>query len=107
MAAQERAELEQRASQIEEKASDAAFVASKPVEITRVQGQVTRNDWEITKINEWAVIKARPDLVRKIEFDTRQIKDELKRGVKIPGIEAREIYKADVRAGKLQGVIEA
>lgn len=106
-AAQERAKLEAQTAAIEEKAQDAAYVAAKPVEITKVQGQRTTVDWEITKINEWALMKARPDLVRKIDFDMRAIKDELKRGVKLAGVEAREIYKADVRAGKMADVIEA
>jgi hypothetical protein len=104
--ARQRAELEQRTSQIEEKASDAAFVAARPVEITRVAGQVTRGVWEITKINDWALIKARPDLVSKIEWDTRALKAELARGVKLPGVEAREIFKADVRAGRMQEAID-
>lgn len=91
---------------IEEKAGDAAYCAGKPIEITRVAGQRTAHDWEITSINEWALAKARPDLVRKIEFDTRAIKAELSRGVKLSGVEAREIYKADVRVPQTRQAIE-
>jgi len=82
---------------IEEKAGDAAYVASRPVEITKVYGQRTTCDWEITNINDWALAKARPDLVSKINFDMRALKDELKRGVKLPGVEAREVYTAGVK----------
>lgn len=82
---------------IEEKAGDAAYVAARPIEITKVYGQRTTCDWEITKINDWALAKARPDLVRKIEFDLRALKDELKRGVNLPGVEAREVYTAGVK----------
>lgn len=95
-----------QAAAIEERAGDAAYVAGRPVEITKVAGQRTVNDWEITKINEWQLLKARPDLVRKIEFDMRAIKDELKRGVKLAGVEAREIYKADVRVARERPAIE-
>lgn len=105
--AQERAKLEQQTAQIEEKAQDAAYVAAKPPEITRVAGQMTTVDYEITKINDWALMKARPDLVRKIEFDMRAIKEELKRGVKLAGVEAKEVHKAGVRAGRLPDAIEA
>lgn len=85
---------------IEEKAGDAAYCASRPVEITKVAGQRQTSDWEITKINDWALAKGRPDLVRKIEFDLRAVKDELKRGVTLPGVEAREVFKSDVRVGR-------
>ena len=85
---------------VEEKAGDAAYCAAKPVEITKVAGQRMTSDFEITKINEWALMKARPDLVREIKFDLRAMKDELKRGVKLPGVEAKEVFKSDVRVGK-------
>lgn len=91
---------------IQEKAADAAYCAAKPVEITKVAGQRTTCDWEITKINEWALLKARPDLVRKIEFDLRAIKDELRRGVKLAGVEAKETFKADVRVAPGRPLIE-
>jgi hypothetical protein len=82
---------------VEEKAGDAAYCASRPPEITKVQGQRTTCDWEITKINDWILAKARPDLVSKITFDMRALKDELKRGNKLPGVEAREVFTAGVK----------
>lgn len=91
---------------IEEKAGDAAYIAARPIEISKVAGQVSRPTWEITKINEWALAKGRPDLVRKIEFDMVAVKSELNRGVKLPGVEAREVYKADVRLRPGKDLIE-
>lgn len=75
----------------------AAEVPTPIVEPVRAEGQRVTKDWEITKINEWTLAKARPDLVRRIEFDTRGIKDALKRGEKLPGVEAREVINASVR----------
>jgi hypothetical protein len=95
-----------KAAAIEEKASDAAYCAAKPIEITKVEGQRTSCDWEITKINEWVLLRARPDLVRKIEFDMRAIKDELKRGVKLAGVEAKEVYNAGVKVRPLRQEID-
>lgn len=91
---------------IEEKAGDAAYVAARPIEITTVAGQRTTSDWEITKINEWALLKGRPDLVRKIEFDMRAIKDALKRGEKLPGVEAKEVFNAGVKLPAQRAAIE-
>lgn len=91
---------------IEEKAGNAAYVAAKPIEITHVAGQRTTADWEITKINDWVLAKARPDLVSKITFDMRALKDCLKRGDKLPGVEAREVYNAGVKLPPERKAIE-
>lgn len=80
---------------IQEKFSEQAAQISTPAPTpVRAEGQRVSVDWEITRINEHQLAKARPDLVRKIEFDVRSIKDELKRGVKLPGVEAREVVNA-------------
>lgn len=63
----------------------------------RAEGQIVRPSWEITRINEMQLARARPDLVRKIEFDMRAIKEELGRGVKLAGVEAREVINSGVR----------
>lgn len=104
--AKQAAEAAAKAGVIEEKAGDAAYVAARPIEITTVAGQRTTSDWEITKINEWALMKGRPDLVRKIEFDMRAIKDCLKRGDKLPGVEAREVFNAGVKLPPQRQAIE-
>jgi hypothetical protein len=103
--AEQRKAAEAEAAAIEERAGDSAYAASRPVEITRVAGQRTVFDVEITKINDWALARSRPDLVRKIEFDMRLVKEILKRGEKLVGVESREIYKADVRVGKERAAI--
>lgn len=82
---------------VEERASDAAFAAGKPIEITTVSGQRTAGQWKITKINDWTLAKARPDLVREIKFDLVAIKSELNRGVKLAGVEAEWDYTAGVK----------
>lgn len=91
---------------IEEKAGDAAYCASRPIEITKVAGQRTTVEWKITKINDWVLAKARPDLVSKITFDMRGLKDELKRGVKLPGVEAEEEHAAGVKLPPSRKAIE-
>lgn len=104
IAAQERAKLAAQTAQIEEKAADAAYVAAKPVEITKVAGQVTKRDWEITSINEHQLYRARPDLVTRITFDLRLIKENLSNGVKLPGVIAKEVHKADVRSARVEAI---
>lgn len=91
---------------IQEHYSEKAAELSKPViEPVRAEGQRISTDWEITRINEHQLAKARPDLVRKFEFDMRAVKAELARGVKLPGVEAREVVKAGVSGtGKVVNV---
>lgn len=74
----------------------AAIEATPPPEPVRAEGQRVTTDWEITRLSEHVLAKARPDLVRKIEFDMRAVKSELQRGVKLPGVEAREVVKSGV-----------
>ncbi len=85
---------------IQEKFNDQAAQIAAPVrESVRAEGQRISTDWEITRINEHQLAKARPDLVRNFEFDMRAVKAELTRGVKLPGVEAKEVVSASVRAG--------
>ena len=91
---------------IEEKAGDAAYIAGKPIEAERQGGQVTRKVWVIKQINDFQLIKARPDLVRKVEWDMAGIKDALNRGDKLPGVTAEEDLRVGVR-GKVPATIEA
>lgn len=74
----------------------AAEVAAPVREVVRAEGQRIATDWEITRINEHVLAKARPDLVRKIEFDMRAVKAELARGIKLPGVESKEVVRAGV-----------
>lgn len=83
---------------IQEKFNEKAAEVSAPVrEVVRAEGQRIAMDWEITRINEHVLAKARPDLVRRYEFDQRAIKAELNRGIKLPGVEAKEVVNASVR----------
>ncbi len=93
-------------AQIEDKAGDAAYLASRPIETTRVAGQRQASTWEIVSINDWQLAKGRPDLVTKITFDQRLMKAELARGVKLPGVEAKEVFTSGVRLTKADNVID-
>lgn len=68
----------------------------------RAEGQIVKTEWEIQEIREWELAKARPDLVRKIEFDRVEIKRLLDAGVKLPGVVAKPLTKSTVRAGRAQ-----
>lgn len=74
-------------------------------EPVRAEQQIVREDWEITRINELQLARARPDLVRKIEFDMRLLKEELSKGVSLPGVEAREVVKSGIRT-KREAIID-
>lgn len=85
---------------IRENAAEKAAQAQTPAYVpVRAEGQRVAVEWEITRINELQLAKARPDLIRKIEFDMRALKAELARGVKLPGVEAKEGISASVRTG--------
>lgn len=74
----------------------------------RATGQVVKPEWVIDGINDWTLIKARPDLVRKIEWDRVAIKKELELGHKdkLPGVTAHEEVKSTVRLGRVAPAIE-
>lgn len=87
-------ELDAINAEFNEQAQAVAQAIPQPV---RAEGQIVRPTWEITRINEMQLARARPDLVRRIEFDMRAIKEELCRGVKLAGVEAREVINSGVR----------
>lgn len=91
---------------VEEKAGDQAYVAARPVEVTRTVGQRVTTDWEITRIDIWKLSRARPDLVTDIIFDKRAIKAELAKGMKLAGVEAKEVVNSGVVAPRGQKAIE-
>ena len=100
------AQTAQQTALIEEKAGDAAYVAGRPVERTRVAGQRQDRDFEVVSLNEWTLLKARPDLVSKITFDMRLIKEDLKRGIDLPGVVAREVFTSGVRVRAERNAID-
>lgn len=87
---------ELKANQIEAQAEAMAALESRPVVITRAAGQSNRKQWKITQINDFQLLKARPDLVRKIEWDVVAIKQCLADGQKLPGVTAEEDLRVSV-----------
>lgn len=71
----------------------------------KAEGQSVRMVWVIDQIREFELVKARPDLVRKIEFDMNAIKAALKAGMKLPGVTAHEEVDSSVRAGRSPALI--
>lgn len=94
-----------KSAAIEEQAAAAAYVESRPIEMTRVAGQVTKTDWEITVTNPYELAKYHPDCV-KIEPLLTPIKAALNEGRTVKGIRAEKVIKAGVRVGKDQNLIE-
>lgn len=90
---------------VHEQAAAAAYVESRPIEMTRVEGQVTKTDWEITVLNPWELAKYHPDCV-KIEPLLTPIKAALNEGRTVKGIRAEKVIKAGVRVGKDRNLIE-
>ena len=82
--------------------SPEALAAIQP---SRQTGQTTRKVWVIKQINDFQLLKARPDLVRKIEWDMVAIKDLLNQGVKLPGVTAEEDLRVGVR-GKTGALVD-
>jgi hypothetical protein len=91
--------------QVQEAADLATRIESKPVEITRSIGQNTRKIWVIKQINDFQLMRSRPDLVRKIEWDIAAIKEVLNSGGTLPGVVAEEDLRVGVR-GKAPTLIE-
>ena len=96
--AQQSAEIaEERAQLVTERAELATRLEAKPVEITRTRGQSTRRVMKITQINDMALFRARPDLVRAIDWDRVQILEILNAGGQLPGVTAEEDLSISVR----------
>jgi len=91
----------QRQTELAAQQNEAVQTVAAPA---KAAGQSVRQEWEITRINEFVLLKARPDLVRKVEFDLRSIKEELARGLKLPGVEARQVIKSGVRTSSAPAI---
>lgn len=89
-----------------ERAEAAAFVESKPVEISRARGQMVKKVWVIDQINDFQLMKARPDLVRKVEWDLVGLKQALADGHKLPGVVAHEDIGVGNRGGRATAAID-
>ncbi len=81
---------------IEEKAGDAAYVAAKPIEITKVAGQRQSTNWVITVEQPFVLAKYHPDLVD-IKPRLGDIKTALNEGREIKGIKAMRETVSGVR----------
>ncbi len=106
--AAERAANEQAMAQVQQGAAEAASIAAKPVDRTTAKGQTARKVWKITQINDFVLIKSRPDLVRKIEWDMVALKAALdETGKNLPGVTAVEDFTMGSRGKRPGGFIEA
>jgi len=83
---------------IREAYDEKAAEAQKPVPVpVKAAGQVVSTEWEILAIDDWKLLKLRPDLVRRIEWDRVAIKRLLSQGTVLPGVTAKEVVKSTVR----------
>lgn len=103
--AEQAAQAAKSAAAVEEAAGAAAYVESRPIAMTRVNGQVTKTDWEITVLNPWELAKFHPDCV-KIEPLLTPIKAALNEGRTVKGIRAEKITRAGVRVRPDRSLIE-
>ena len=85
---------------IQARAEQEVASVAPPVEAVRAEGQVVVEEIVIERVNEFELMKARPDLVRKVEFDMVALKAILKSGQKLPGVTFRKEIKNRVRAGR-------
>ena len=90
-------QAEQAARIAQESADLQSRAESQPIQITRTAGQQNRKQWVIKQINDFQLMRARPDLVRKVEWDMVAIKELLNSGIKLPGVIAEEDLKISVR----------
>jgi hypothetical protein len=62
----------------------------------KVEGQIVKEEWEFTVTDPFTLAKFHPNLVR-IEPKRQDIKDALKAGLVVHGIEAKKVVVASVR----------
>jgi hypothetical protein len=106
VAAENAEKARQQAQLAQERADQAAMLESKPVDINRARGQFVKKVWVIDQINDFQLMKARPDLVRKIEWDLVGLKQALSDGQKLPGVTAHEDIGVGNRGGKTSPLID-
>jgi len=90
--------------QASERAAAASIIEAKPIESSRVSGQVVKTEWDIQIINPYDLAKFHPDCV-KIEPMLTPIKAALNEGRELRGVKAVKRISADVRV-RTQHVIE-
>ncbi len=72
--------------------------ASPPIVREQAPGQIVREQWKVQITNEFLLLRARPELVRKVEFDMVALKALLSAGEKLPGVVAEREVVSTVRA---------
>jgi len=87
-----------------ERAAAASIIEAKPIESSRVSGQVVKTEWDIQIVNPYDLAKFHPDCV-KIEPMLTPIKAALNEGRELRGVKAVKRISADVRV-RTQHVIE-
>lgn len=96
LAAESQARANAEAQAAAERAALASQIESKPPEISKAKGQTVKKVWVIDQINDFQLMKARPDLVRKIEWDMTGLKQALEDSDgKVVGVTAH----ADISVG--------
>ena len=108
-AANKAAEAQSRAGEQMQLVNDAADhrtqIESKPVQVTRAPWQRTVTKMKVKSLNEFQLMKARPDLVREVKFDMIEVNAALNRGETLPGVTAEPDTTVSVR-GKMPRTID-
>ena len=91
LAAESQAKAATEAQAAAERAATASYIESRPVELTKARGQTVKKVWVVDSINDFQLMRARPDLVRKIEWDKVALTEALNEaGGKLAGVTAHE-----------------
>jgi hypothetical protein len=88
----------EQSARVEETSAALTYAESRPIQATRVTGQVVKTDWEISVTNPYELAKFHPDCV-KIEPVLTAIKARLNEGLEVKGVSAKKKTVASVRAG--------
>lgn len=86
-------------AQVESKAGEAAYLASRPIIATKARGQSEREDWEVQIVNPYDLAKFHPDCVT-ITPLIGKIKGVLNEGREVRGVKAKKILVTNQRAEK-------
>lgn len=85
---------------VQERTNQAAAALPGVTKAEKAEGQSVFEEWVIEQIDSFVLMRARPDLVRKVEFDTLAVKAALTASGKLPGVTARKEVKSRVRAAR-------
>ncbi len=72
--------------------------AAPPIVQQRAEGQIVKEQWRVQITNEFLLLRARPELVRKVEFDMVALKALLSAGERLPGVVAEKEVVSTARA---------